>query len=280
MRRSGTISKAPHYSTNTAFSVDKALSLIPTTMVGITPMLFRQLSDYVDDDLYLTKSLQLHHHSLVQGTRITRVANTFVDTKEMLATVHIKSRRVWIGIADPDSPVRLVDESASAALQAWHEVLTSSSFCISMRQPATLPVMATADAMATADVAGLGGVAFFQHDSSCVWFRFRITVSGAASVWPWVGDNMQKHIATWELLAQFVLTFCIASMLPPGHQPVRCHQGTDNSAADASAAKGLSMTPGMSHILIYFLLNFMRKSQVYAEITHTSLATSTHWQTL
>ena len=42
------------------------------------------------------------------------------------------------------------------------EVLTSSSFCISMRKPVTLPVMATADAMATADMAGFGGVAFFN----------------------------------------------------------------------------------------------------------------------
>ena len=134
-----------------------------------------------------------------------------------------------------------------------------------MRQPLTLPVVATADAMAAADMAGLGGVAF--NDSSCVWFRFCITLSEAASVWPWVGNNMQKHIATWELLAQFALTFCIASMLPLGHQPVRCHQGTDNSAADASPAKGLSMTPGMSHILSQYFL-FMRRHQVYAEITH------------
>ena len=247
-------------------------------MVGITPMLFHQLSDYVDDDLYLTKSLQSHHHSLVQGTRITRVANTFVGTKEMLVTIHIKSRRVWLGIADPDSPARFLDESASAALQAWYEVLTSSSFCISMRQPSILPVVATADAMATAEMAGLGGVAFF-NDSSCVWFKFRITLSEAASVWPWLGDNMQKHIATWELLAQFALTFCIASMLPPGHQPVRCHQGTDNSAADASAAKGLSMTPGMSHILGQYIF-FSCESIRCTQISRTSLAIKIHWQTL
>ena len=95
-----------------------------------------------------------------------------------------------------------------------------------MRKPVTLPVMATADAMATADMAGFGRAAFF-NDSTCVWFRFRISLDEAASFWPWVGDNMQKHIATWELLAQFALTFCIASKLPFGHPPLSCHQGTD-----------------------------------------------------
>ena len=91
-------------------------------------------------------------------------------------------------------------------------------------------------------MAGFGGIAFF-NDSSCIWFRFCIELHEAQATWSWVGENMQKHIAAWELLAQFVLSFCIASKLPHGHPPVKCHQGTDNSAADASAAKGLSMTP-------------------------------------
>ena len=78
---------------------------------------------------------------------------------------------------------------------------------------------------------------------------------------------MQKHIATWELLAQFAFTVCVESKLPPGHPPVICRQGADNSAADASAAKGITMTPGMSQVLSQYFL-FMRRCQVYSEITH------------
>ena len=59
-------------------------------MVGITPVLFSQLIDCVDDDLYLMKSLQSHHHSLVKGARIIRAANTFISTKEMLDSSHQK----------------------------------------------------------------------------------------------------------------------------------------------------------------------------------------------
>ena len=80
-------------------------------------------------------------------------------------------------------------------------------------------------------------------------------------------DSMQKHIAAWELLAQFVLTYCITSKLPASHAPVTCHQGTDNSATDASASKGLSMTPAMADILCQYFL-FMRRSNVFADITY------------
>ena len=109
-------------------------------------------------------------------------------------------------------------------------------------------MQATADAMASAYIADLGGAAFFT-DGYCLWFQFRIHSAEAQAYWPWVGSDMQKHIAVWELLAQFALTFCIAPKFPQGHSPVVCHQGTDNSAADASAAKGITMTLGMSHIL-------------------------------
>ena len=78
---------------------------------------------------------------------------------------------------------------------------------------------------------------------------------------------MQKHIAAWELLAQFVLSFCVSAKLPLGHEPVICHQGTDNRATDAPASKGLSMTPGMANILYQYFI-FMRRSNVFADITH------------
>ena len=130
-----------------------------------------------------------------------------------------------------------------------------------------MPVQATADAMVSATVAGLGGAAFFT-DGSCAWFQFRITLAEAQQMWPWVGPDMQKHIAVCELLAQFVLTFVISSHLPLRRPPIRCHQGCDNSAADAASAKGLTMTSGMSHVIAQYFL-FMRRFHIYADISHT-----------
>ena len=47
-----------------------------------------------------------------------------------------------------------------------------------------------------------------------VWFQFRIQLADAQSTWDWIGDDMPKHIAAWELLAQFALSYCIESHLP------------------------------------------------------------------
>ena len=78
---------------------------------------------------------------------------------------------------------------------------------------------------------------------------------------------MQKHIASWELLAQFALTFCINAHLPKSRGPIACHQGTDNSAADAASAKGLSMTKSMAAVLASYF-TFMCRFHIFAVISH------------
>lgn len=84
-----------------------------------------------------------------------------------------------------------------------------------------LHITATADVMASQSVPGFGG-AFFPN-GTCVWFQFRITLAQASELWHWVGSDMQKHIAAWELLAQFALTFCIESRLPRGRGLIACY---------------------------------------------------------
>ena len=79
---------------------------------------------------------------------------------------------------------------------------------------------------------------------------------------------MQKHIAAWELLAQFALSFCIEVSLPQTHGPITCHQATDNSAADAASAKGLTMTQTLAAVLAPYF-TFMRRYQVFPHITNT-----------
>ena len=169
--------------------------------------------------MVLQSSLTSLHHSLNPGTKIQRAANTFVATKTDLAAVHVKSRRVWLGVADPSSPTRLVDADAVAAFQAWQEILSSTSTVMSMRSPPVLPVTATADAMASSEMAGLGGLATLA-DGRTVWFQFRISLAEAREHWNWVGSDMQKHIAVWELLAQFALTYCIHWALPHTRGPI------------------------------------------------------------
>ena len=151
----------------------------------------------------------------------------------------------------------------------WAKLLVSTPFSLSMPPASFLQITATADAMASQSMAGFGGAAFFP-DGTCVWFQFQITLAQANEHWHWVGSDTQKHIAAWELLAQFVLTVCIESRLPRGRGPVACQQGTDNSAADAASAKGLSMTPAVSAVTGTIL-------QIYEALPHFSQDDSRAW---
>jgi hypothetical protein len=181
-------------------------------------------------------------------------------------SMHIKSRRVWVGISDPSSPNRKLDDEASETLQVWLQLLVSTPFSLSMCPPTWIPVQAPADAMASTSMAGLGGAAIFPNGSS-VWFQLHISLTEAQALWPWLGDDMRKHIAAWELLAQFALSFCIEAHLPQTRGTIACQQGTDNSAADAASAKGLTMTPVLAAVLIPYF-KYMRRYQVYPHITH------------
>ena len=115
-------------------------------------------------------------------------------------------------------------------------------------------------------MAGLGGPAIFP-DGSSVWFQLRISLAEAQALWPWLGDDMQKHIAAWELLAEFALSFCIQAHLPRTRGPMACQQATDHSAADAASAKGLTMTPSLAAVLTPYF-KFMGRYQVFPHITH------------
>ena len=134
-------------------------------MVGVDHVTFAELVDGVSDDLVLASPMSDRLHSLIAGIHLRRVANTNVVTKADLADLHLKSRRVWLGVSGPSSPNRLLDEDAVDATAAWQAILSSASFWISMVQPQTLPVQATADAMANTDFAGFGGAAIFPDGS-------------------------------------------------------------------------------------------------------------------
>ena len=244
----------------------KALHRIPITMVGMDHITFQTLTAQLDDQLQLRTQLTHKHQSLRKGVTLCRVANVNVHTLTDVTALHLKSRRVWVGISDPTTPNRKLDDEAAEALNIWLHLLIATPFSLSMCPPVWVQVNATADAMASQSMAGLGGTAIFP-DGSSTWFQFRISLAEAQSLWPWLGDDMQKHIAAWELLAQFALSFCIDAHLPRTRGPIACHQATDNSAADAASAKGLTMTQALAAVLTPYF-KFMRRYQVFPHITH------------
>ena len=244
----------------------KDLSSVPLTMVGVDPVHFQEMVQALSDDLILQRDLLSHHHSLRKGTKLVRVANQFVTDRDAISLLYLKSRRIWLGIQDPTNPQRLLSGDSTAVLGNWLEILGSTHCSFSMLPPARISLTALADAMADEHMAGLGGVVYM--DGGMVrWFRLTITREWAASHWPWVSDSMQKHIACWELLAQYALTFIIDLALPCSRGPVQPMQGTDNSATEATFSKGLSMNAAMASILVPYF-KFMCRRCIYPEITH------------
>ena len=81
----------------------RALRHIPLSMVGVNHQTFATLCEAVDDSLTLSQPLTHLHHSLAKGITLRRVANTFVSDRTSLKNVFLKARRVWLGIADPDT---------------------------------------------------------------------------------------------------------------------------------------------------------------------------------
>ena len=235
-------------------------------MIGMDHIMFDRLLHLLDDDLVLHSDLQHSHHTLRPGLRVVRVANTYPKSKSELLALHFKSRRIWVGVQDPSNPKRSLDDEAKLAVASWLRLLQATPFLLSMSTPTHLPLHATADAMATSSLAGSGGAVFFSNGSSA-YFQFQITLAQAQSLWPWIGDDLQKHIAAWELLAQFCLTYCIHHMLPRSRGPLSCMQGTDNSAADAASAKGLSMTPAMAMVLTSFFA-FIPRFHIFPQVSH------------
>ena len=246
----------------------KDVAAVPVSQVGMDPVHFHTFVAGLSDELVLLSSMVHLHHSLAAGVKLVRVANQFVKPKSDLHLVYIKSRRVWVGIQDPTNPNRVLSTCFKHTLQTWKALFLATDFSLSMRPPLPVQVSATADAMADEQTAGLGG-AVFLPDGRCGWFQFRIGLAEVADVWPWISSSMQKRIACWELLAQFVLSWMIDEMLPSTRGPVSVPQGTDNSATDASVSKGLTMNGPMSDILgPYFL--FMRR-RCYYPTSPTSL---------
>ena len=93
----------------------KALRHIPTTMVGMDHVTFQQFLDALSPQLTLTTDLTRRHQSLCQQVKLVRVASTHVQTLDDASKLHLKSRRAWMGIQDPTSPSRSIDDEAREA---------------------------------------------------------------------------------------------------------------------------------------------------------------------
>ena len=242
----------------------KALLRIPCTNVAVSPHLWAQLLQQVDEHAIISGSVS--HTSFPVGARITRVGNDQVSCSSDLSRVVFAKRRLWVAVEDPENPDRLLDASARASLSAWHSLLLSSCLVFPMRTATPLHVVAEADAFAEADVCGLGGHVTWPS-GSYVWFSIFLHRDELVALSVLFAGPLQSHIAALELLAQLCLLWCVHRQLPACRTwlsvPLRC----DNSGAEAVAGKGLSSVPLMAAVARAFL-HFQRSTCIRAEVEH------------
>ena len=213
-------------------------------------------------DLTVTKPLPLA--ALPIGCKVLRVGHQAVKTLMDLRAFP-SARRLWIQVANPAKPDRLLSDSSVEVLQLWGAICSSgNTFRTSFPHP-LFACTAYADACADATCAGLG--CFIRlPDDSCGCFQASFSPS-----------ELHELIATWGLLAQVGLLWTLVSILPVGHMPMRVVFRTDNSATDSASWKGLSMVlQAFFHLqehVILFLCTLMQ-FQVFLTMRLISLIVS------
>ena len=95
------LTSAWHYLRPLLQTLYRALHHLPVSMIGMDHLTFHKLCSNLSEDMTLRSDLSSHHHTLIPGLRLVRVANTYPQTKQELAALHLKSRRVWVGVLDP-----------------------------------------------------------------------------------------------------------------------------------------------------------------------------------
>ena len=242
----------------------KTLWSLPASCVAVSHELWAVICRNMDDHCVLQRSVG--HQSFHREARITRVANTPVDSKLQALAVPFLKRRLWIEVRDPEHPLRALSDESRGALLAWKSLLAHTSFVRSLRARLPLSLVAEADACADASTCGLGGYVTWPSGRS-TWFAMSLTTQDLGAISPLFPQPLQAHIAALELLSQLMLLWMIHVTLPSCRGFFRVQLRCDNAAAESSSSKGLSSVTALAGVLSCFLV-FQEFSGLDAEVEH------------
>ena len=158
-------------------------------------------------------------------------------------------------MANPSRSERQLSDSSLEVCSMWRSLVSSGdSFRSALLSP-LFPCLAYADACADVSSEGLGGFVRLPDGRQC-FFQASLSAQQLHDTFPWfpADSSPQLYIATWELLAQVALLFCLKRLLPVGHMPMHVVFRTDNSASESASWKGLSLAKGMCLVLRMFQL--------------------------
>ncbi|CAE7844594.1 unnamed protein product, partial [Symbiodinium necroappetens] len=153
-------------------------------------------------------------------------------------------------------------------LRLWLDLAESGTACRSLLRPPRFECEAFADACASSDSAGLGGFVRLP-DGRQLFFRNHFSRTELCGMFPWLSPDasVQSFISSWELLAQCALLLLLHQLLGHSHLPLHCSFRCDNSAAESSSWKGLSMASGLCSVLRAFFL-CQQRCRISVHIDH------------
>ena len=235
-----------------------SLSSPSPTLISLSLTEWTQLLESLDETGVITTSLP--HPSLQVGVRVFRVGNTNVSCLHQLRQLSFRSRRIWISISDPQSPVE------KSATLAWQRLLASTSLVYSMLPRPTLVCQAAADAMANDTLVGIGGFVVFPSGLSG-WFQIKLQAGDLEGVLPWATIPLQHNICAFELLGQCLLLQLVSKMLCGRRQHCTLVTACDNTASEVAATKGISGSVGISSILPQFF-RYQLLYDIFQQVQH------------
>ena len=220
-------------------------------LTAVSPEKWQALCDNVDSHLVLLRSVGIA--AIPVGSKLLRVGQTVLTCRRDLCRVIPDQRRLWVQSSCPSRSVCQLSDSSCQVIRMWLDLAASGTDVRSLILPPRLECTAFADACADASSVGMGGFVRL-HDGRQLFFQTQLAKPQMLRLFRWLPPDcsLQSYIATWELASQAALLLLLHRLLGDGHLPCHAIFRSDNSAAESSSWKGLSMALGLCSVLRAF----------------------------
>ena len=174
------------------------------------------------------------------GGTLVAVRHQPVDCLADLHTLRLSDKRIWMRIRDPNSNRRHISEASFRILELFATWLGALSPVRPLMPKKYWAGECAADACAAGTTCQIGG--FLRYNNSQIWFSQKYSVSDFEQLGLTISQDLQKHITSFEALAQIALLF-IASRTFPAHRfPICLRTLSDHSGAESGSNKLWSMS--------------------------------------
>ena len=162
------------------------------------------------------------------GGTLVAVRHQPVDCLADLHTLRLSDKRIWMRIRDPNSNRRHISEASFRILELFATWLGALSPVRPLMPKKYWAGECAADACAAGTTCQIGG--FLRYNNSQIWFSQKYSVSDFEQLGLTISQDLQKHITSFEALAQIArFPICLRTL-------------SDNSGAESGSNKLWSMS--------------------------------------